>query len=138
MKTIQATLNFAGEVHTIYVQATDEQWADPQFRVQLKDRLELNPNVLRLRESDEPDWKAIAREAQAEAKRFARQVTELTKKLQAFQADERPVFGVVNLRNGSGSFPVGFLASPHYSAAWIEVALQPSHEVISAGYVVRL
>lgn len=44
------------------------------------------------------------------------------------------------LSGESGYVPVGFLAYSicSYSAARIEVALQPSHEIVSAGYVVRL
>ena len=78
----------------VYPRFADELWSDPQFSAQLKERLERNPVVLRLRESEEPDWKTIAREAQAEAKVFAKQVVELNKKPMEYRIEKASFRGV--------------------------------------------
>lgn len=100
MKTILITLDFHGAVHAIRHQVTEEEWSDPQFRAALKDRFERNPTVLRMIESEEPDWKSIAKAAQAEAKGFAKQVADLTKKLKDARIDEKPFFGVFYPQKG--------------------------------------
>lgn len=96
MKTILVTLDFQGAVHAIRHQVTEEEWNGPQFRAALKDRFERNPTVLRMIESEEPDWKSIAKAARAEAKGFAKQVAELTRQIGAARIDEKPCFGVFN------------------------------------------
>jgi hypothetical protein len=94
MKTIRATLNFVGRVHTIYVHATDDEWADPTFKIKLKNRLEANPVVLRIDESDEPDYKAERDAARKEAKELGRQLAAALKRLSAESAVE-PCFAIL-------------------------------------------
>jgi hypothetical protein len=94
MKTIRATLNFFGEVHSIYIKVRDEEWADEHFKTKLRNRLESNPVVLRLQESDEPDWKSLAKAAQAEAASLGKQLADALKKLNTDSAEE-PCFAIL-------------------------------------------
>ena len=94
VKTIRATLNFFGEVHSIYIKVRDEEWADEHFKTKLRNRLESNPVVLRLQESDEPDYKAERDTARKEAKELGRQLADALKKLSTESATE-PCFAVV-------------------------------------------
>jgi hypothetical protein len=94
MKTIRATLNFFGEVHSIYIKVRDEEWADEHFKTKLRNRLESNPVVLRLQESDEPDYKAERDAARKEVKELARQLADALKKLST-EGVEQPWFAVL-------------------------------------------
>ena len=99
MKTIQATLSFHCEVHSLMIHCSDEQWADPHFRTKLKDRLECNPSVLRLRESDEPDWKAEAKRLKEENRSLGKQLSDALKKV-ATDDSVGPSFAILNSKNG--------------------------------------
>jgi hypothetical protein len=101
MKTLEATLNFFGSVHTIYVQVSDAEAADPHFLTRLRNRLECNPSVLRLRESEEPEWKSLAQRyrkerdaARKEARVLAKQYSELATRV-AKESAEKPCFAVL-------------------------------------------
>lgn len=94
MRTLEATLNFFGSVHTIYVQVSDAEAADPHFLTRLRNRLECNPTVLRLRESEEPDWKAEAKRLKEENRSLGKQLADALKKV-ATEDAEQPCFAVV-------------------------------------------
>jgi hypothetical protein len=93
------TIEFVAKVHSIYVQVSDDEWADPAFKIKLKNRLEANPVVLRIDESDEPDWKSIAKAAQAEAASLGKQLADALKRLNELSV-EPPCFAILNPKNG--------------------------------------
>jgi len=94
LKTLEATLNFFGSVHTIYLQVSDTDAADPHFLTRLRNRLECNPSVLRLRESEEPDWKAEAKRLKEENRSLGKQLADALKKV-ATEDSVEPCFAVL-------------------------------------------
>jgi hypothetical protein len=90
MKTIRCTLQFGGSiVHTIY-----HQVEDGANLTRLRDQLEGNTVVLKMQEADEPDYKALWKESEAQRKELGRQLADALKKLNAATVDEKPCFGV--------------------------------------------
>lgn len=100
MKTVLITLRFGEIVHSIRHQVADAEWADPQFRTELKNRLESKPQVLRMQESADRDYKAELKEMTAERDRWKKLCGDLSKKLNQAAIDEKPCFGVFHPQKG--------------------------------------
>jgi len=95
VKNILITIDFHSSIHSIREQVTDEDWSNPEFRIKLKNRLECNPTVLRMIESDEPDYRQLLKEMTADRDQWKRNCADLTKKLNAATVGSGAGFAVV-------------------------------------------